>query len=277
MQGNYQTAPGLRWSVLKAGLVSGLQLQHELANPRGDKPCFSLGRAGHVAALTPGLFDIWPRLPDEHLTPSGAVSTKQATKDYLLDMASQGIEPLGRADVETARRIAVSVARHPIAAKTLDLCPQREFAVYANDPALGAVKAQADAYNKVTGILCDLKTVGGFGTFNTRACVNAITRFDYAGQLAWYRHVFQLAGLPVTEWRIVFVSSKAPHDVIVMVLGEAWQEYGQRRMEEAVDVYMDVAAGRVVGVEPELVEPSLPSWLIDDFEGDLPDLEGIDE
>lgn len=276
---NYQTAPGLRWSVLSAGLVSGLELAHQLQNPRQDTASMSKGRAAHVATLTPELLTTWPTVPPEFLTPSGNVSTKPDAKAWLSTMAQLGIEPLGAADVASAKAMATAINAHPISSETLGLCPDREFAVYATDAALGPVKAQADFYNRKTGCGGDLKSNGdrSKGRFDVRSCLSILVRRDYAAQLAWYRYVFELAGYTFDDWRIIWVDANAPHDVLVMTLGPSWQEYGQRRMEEAVSVYMDVKAGRIYGCAHQLVAPTLPDYLIDDFEGELQELEGIDE
>jgi hypothetical protein len=249
---NYNEAQGLRWSTLKTALVSGKALQHALVTPRADTTALGLGRAIHIATLTSDTPDL---LPAEHLTASGAVSTSAKTRAWL---AERG-ECYSPADWETAKRIAFEINLHPIARETLDLCEVREQPVYWTEVVDGVeipCKACPDLYGKA-GILADLKSHGR-GALDDRGVVGAILRYGYAGQLAWYERGLLANGMPVLEWRLLFVESAAPHDVYVAQLGEDWQAFGREQAERALAVY---ASGTFDGVAPGLVRLELSAWL----------------
>ena len=257
----YNEQAGLRWSSLAPGVQSGLQLAHERDHGREDTAALGLGRVVHVAALEPAGVTV-QLVPSEHLTPSGSLSTGAKTKTWAKECAAAGMEFTTPADLATAVQIASALRRHPAAADTLDACPVREVPVYATVDGVPG-KCCPDLYDPKTGILADLKTHSGRGRFSVRSVVAAMQAYRYPGQMAWYRRVMLAAGLAVSEVRLVFVDTAAPHDVIVVRLSEDWLAYGDSLVDTALANLAAVQSGVVQGVAPAIVEPDLPAWLAD--------------
>ena len=266
---NYNEIQAMRWSVLKAGTVSPLALQHALAYPAPDSAAKGLGRAAHLTTL---LNEEPPRVPDEHLTPSGKISTSKKTEAWL---AEQGdAEFYGDADIATAWAIRDAVMAHDEAAATLAACPIREVACTGEvdgEPA----KCKPDAIG--AAMLADLKTTTA--ALDARSLAREILKWGYHGQMAWYRKV---CGRDDLQVRLIFVQSKAPHDVAVVPLGEEWMALGDELVSRALGSLAQVraaeAAGvRAPGVAPGLLMVDVPRWLQEDEAngGDVDvDLEG---
>lgn len=260
---SYDQHPGLRWSRLSAGLQSGKRLRHELDHGRADTSALGLGRVAHMVTLTPD--EPIATVPPEHLTPSGALSTSAKTRAW----AAEAGEFASPADLATAQSIAAAVYGHAQARQLLDMCATREQPVYATLPGVGAVKCKPDAYDAFSGTLVDLKTHSSrSGSITIRSVQQAVTRYQYAGQMAYYRRVMAAAGLPVSEVVLIVVESAAPHDVIVARLGDDWMTYGDALVDEALAVWALVSAGTVEGVAPEIVDLPMPAWLVEDADSD---------
>ena len=265
---SYNEIKAMRWSVLKAGTVSPLALQHALANPSTDSAAKGLGRAAHLTTL---LNEDPPQVPDEHLTPSGALSTSAKTKAWIAENAGQ--EFYSAADIATAWAIRDAVLAHDEAAATLDACPIREVGVTGEVDGVPA-KCKPDAIGAT--MLCDLKTTSA--TLDTRSLAREILRWGYHGQMAWYRKV---CGRDDLEVRLIFVQSKAPHDVAVVPLGEEWMALGDELVSRALGSLARLRAAeesgvRAPGIAPGLLAVDVPRWLQED-EDTAEGLEGLND
>lgn len=272
---NYNDMPGLRWSRVKPGLDSPRALAYALDNAAPDSAAKGLGRAIHMVALE-GREP--PALPAVCLTPSGALSTSRESKAALAQLAADGIEAYTPTDIAEAKRLAHELTLHPIAAETLDLCPERERAWQATIGGV-LVKAQSDLWGRA-GILADLKSTSK-RISTERDLQSEIIRWGYHGQLAWYRRVMRACGQDVREMRLLFVQTVAPFDVAVVVLDDDWMAAGEEMVDRVFAHYAIVQAAReakipVPGAHPSLVSLPAPRWLVEDDEaGAAAGLEGF--
>lgn len=271
----YSNLPGLRWSRVKPGVDSPCALAYALDNPAPDSAAKGLGRAIHMVALE-GKEP--PSLPAVCLTPSGALSTSKESKAALAQLAADGVEACTPSDIAEAKRLSYELTLHPIAAETLDLCPERERAWQAT---IGGVlcKAQSDMWGRA-GILGDLKSTSK-RIATERDLQREILRWCYHGQMAWYRRVMRACGQDVLEVRMIFVQTVVPFDVAVVVLDDDWMAAGEALVDKVLANYAIVQAARAAGIpvpgaHPSLVSLPAPRWLIEDDEaGAAAGLEGF--
>ena len=287
---DYQALDAMRFSTLKAGLVSARALRHAIDVPRADSTAFREGRGVHVAVLQPQhADDELITAPDEHVTNSGALSGRKATLEWL--------SGIGRdATVLTARErlrvdgMAAAVASHNGATELLAECPDREVTAIwyeqLGDGSRIACKARADAAGE--GMLADLKTWRPRGAFSADNFGREVHRFQYHAQLGWYERGFRRAALqagiddPLANafeaWGWVVVDKRPPFDVLALDADGNMMEVGREMAREAFDVYeAALLSGEWPGINSGRCDVSLPPWAFDalDSADDL-DVEGFD-
>lgn len=264
----YNDMDGVRWSVLRDILTSPKHYRHREQHTRDDSPAMALGRAVHCAVLEPERFRaeaVQP--PPEHLTPSGALSTKPAARAWL---ESLGPEPmvLSERDWDACLRIAEAVAEHPDAALWLDEARVREHAVQWTETIDNVdvqCKAKVDAYCPRLSLLWDLKTVGGFAPFTLHRCEREIVSRLYYAQLGFYLRGLEAAGNVVESIGWICVESRAPFDVAVIEADADLLQAAREEADKAVIAYAHaVGSGSWHGVAPAKVVMRPPAWMLMD-------------
>jgi hypothetical protein len=191
---DYFKKPGLSFHQLKdCATVSPLYyyrryISGELPGP--DSDAMRVGRIVHLAALEPDKFATVPVVPAEHLTPSGGLSTKAATRVWLESLPSRDFST--PEELAMCGKLADAVRKHPEVAPLL-VGGQVEVEGFVDFDGVG-VKARADLI--AGGGVWDLKT-----TRNLDTCVAEARDLGYVEQLAWYARVFQchVGGLIMVE------------------------------------------------------------------------------
>lgn len=262
----YNDLPGVRWSDLRAALQSPKHLQHQLANKRSDSPAMAFGRAVHCAVLEPQRFAVEAfDYPEEHVTPSGAVSTSKPTREWLASLPAETML-LTTADRDAIARIVEAIEAHADASLWLAEAREREVEVQWTETIDGtdvACKAKADAYCPRLSLLWDLKTVGGFAPFSVHRVEREIVSRLYFAQAGHYAKGLEHSGRRVDSVGWVCVESKAPFDVIVIEADADLMQACRDEADKALIAYAHaVGSGDWHGCAPARVVMSPPAWML---------------
>jgi hypothetical protein len=263
----YHALPGLSSTGMKWILRSPAHYAENIRH-RVERTAFDVGHAAHAKILGVGM-DITV-YPDEHLTPSGNVSTKAATVAWVAEQRALGLAPVTPDRVADVEAMAEAVLRNPKARALLELPGRNEVSLFADDPETGVhLRGRIDRLadlpdGRVVNI--DVKTTTDVRRHKIR---RSIEDFGYDVQSETYRHLLRLNGLDPAPTHLIFVESKRPHEVRVVQLAHPdWIDGGARKMRDAIELYAHcVATGRWLGVddvpgEPEALDPR-PYYLDD--------------
>jgi hypothetical protein len=184
--------------------------------PGIDKASLRTGRLIHLAVLEPDKFRALPLCPAEHLTDSGNLSTKKATKDWIASLGGQDFVTANEAQQFTA--IAMAVVGNPDAQRIL--ChPQVACEVERFGERDGVqIKGKADII--IPGQVWDLKTTDSLDSI-IRQCRD----FCYPEQVAWYQDLFG-----VTGGGLIVVEKEEPHRVAVLAFEPAVMAAARKRV-----------------------------------------------
>ena len=153
----YHARPELSSTGVRRLLDSPARFQWDMTH-RTESVAFDVGHATHSRILGVGspVVDI----PDEHLTPSGNVSTKAAAKEWLAEQRAAGLVPIGAADRALIDGMAEAVLAHPAARDLLEGPGNPEVSAFATDPETGVdLRARFDRLCEDVAI--DVKTTAG--------------------------------------------------------------------------------------------------------------------
>jgi len=140
--------------------------------------------------------------PPEHTTPSGGLSTKKETKEWMATLADSEIVSV--AEMEKCHAMRAAVFADKTAALLLsEGKPEVETFTHKWG---AAVKGKADWYDRARGRVIDLKTIGNIEDIESH-CWD----FGYDRQLAWYMDLFEC-----DDHAVVFVEKEPPHRVVVV-------------------------------------------------------------
>jgi hypothetical protein len=197
-----------------------------------DKPAFMLGRAAHFLFL-------------EGAKRGGAFSTyfatsdtfedykKQAARDWRDDMVARGKTPLLSRDYDQLIGMAKQIAtdEHAISLLRGDI----ERSLFYKDKKTGLwIKARPDCIPNDSGDFADLKTTS---RISYPLLMNTIGQHGYHQQAALIREAAAtVLGLGMTSFSLVFVESKRPFAVRVVVLDPRDIDLGQRQNRRALDL-----------------------------------------
>lgn len=223
-------------------------------HPQPTKPAFDLGSAAHAKIL--GVGATITIYPDEHLTPSGAVSTKQATRDWEQEQRALGLIPIGRTDAAKVDAMAEAVLADTQARSILETITGREVTII-NDVDGVPSRARFDLYGH--GHAGDLKTTRDA---SPTAFNRSVGSYGYHIQQQWYEDVHRAeTGTPLERFTFIVVESAAPHLVGVYRLDFIWEDLAQKRTHQARQLYKACTeAGEWPGYSPVTLTP--PTWAI---------------
>lgn len=226
---------------------------------RRDSRAFDVGHAAHARILGVGAGVI--AYPDEHLTPSGNVSTKAATVAWEDEQRAAGLTPVSPADIAAVEGMAEAVLAHPTAAPLLEVAVLREVSVFADVDGVPS-RARFDALSDGTGrvVAVDLKTAydatpNGF--------TRSITKYGYDVQQAHYEAVCEAAtGNPIDTFTFIVVEKQPPYEVGVFTIEPFWVDMGRAKVKRARDLFRECTESGVwPGYDPEPVELTAPAWV----------------
>lgn len=231
---------------------------------RVESVAFDVGHAVHAQILGAGS-DVTP-IPDEHLTPSGAVSTKAATVAWLTEQRAAGLVPIGPADAYRIDAMTDAVLAHRGARRILEQPDaQSEVSAFATDPETG-VQCRA-RFDLLASTAADLKTTAGEASaigFGRDAA-----KHGYPIQEAHYLDVLEWATGERRPFVFLCVEKAAPHLVAVHQLDEVTRLVARELAARARRTYAEcLATDTWPGYPDEILTPHIPSWWINQADDD---------
>lgn len=229
---------------------------------RVEKTTYDLGHAAHSKILGVGLDVV--AYPDEHLTPSGNVSTKAATVEWAATQRSLGLAPVTPDQMADVEAMSEAVLAHPIARALLEKAGAPEQSVFAQDPQTGVfLRTRIDRLPEPDGgvtTLVDLKTAQSADPTEFRS---SAASYGYDVQSEMYQHALRLArGDEYTAFQFIVVEKTAPYLVSVVELDAEYAVIGQLRMRRAIDLYHECKTLDRWPGYPEVVHYiDAPRWL----------------
>lgn len=222
---------------------------------------FDLGTAVHTKVL--GVGERFISYPDEHLTPSGNVSTKAATVEWAERQREAGKIILTPSEAGLADAMAEAVLAHPLARKLFEREGDAEVSLF--DEFLGVKRrGRIDYLPKEGGIAVDLKTTVDA---SPQGFARSVARYGYHIQRAHYLDILKRVAGDARDMLFVTVEKEAPYLVAVHRLSPEFVDMGVTEALEAVDVYkrcMDTGEWPGYPMEIGLLSP--PMYAIYDYQ-----------
>nr|WP_228513918.1 PD-(D/E)XK nuclease-like domain-containing protein [Frondihabitans sp. VKM Ac-2883] len=226
------------------------------------KQSFDVGHAAHARILGVGSGTI--TYPNEHLTPSGAVSTKAATVVWAEDQRLAGLVPIAPAQAARVDGMAEAVLAHPTARKLLEQVGHAEASIFATDPDTGVpMRARFDFLpdSSEAPVAVDLKTTAKEAS--ALGFAKSIASYGYDVQQEFYERVLVAAGHDRLPFNFLVVETEAPYLVGVHQIDVIWQQMGAAKVQRALDLHAEcTATGVWPGYPDEVQLLSPPAWLV---------------
>ena len=262
----YHSRPELSSTQARQILDSPARYKWQLGQPPRTSDAFDVGHAVHAKVLGVGGAVI--EYPDEHLTPSGAVSTKAATVAWADQQRDAGYIPITRSQARQVDQMAESVLAHPVARQLFEQPGHAEASVFAHcgDTNID-VRARFDYLPELTvdqPIAVDLKTTRDKAT--VRDFSRAVSTYGYYIQQGHYLDTLELdTGRNDIGFAFVVVEKSAPYIVGVHQLDDYYGHIGIDRAREARRTLRECLD---TGTWPTGLEDTqyldAPNWLADD-------------
>lgn len=221
---------------------------------------FDLGTAVHTKVL--GVGGRFITYPDEHLTPSGNVSTKAETKAWEDERRAAGKIILTPNEGRMVDKMAEAVKANPVARRLFERPGHPEVSVF--DEYLGVKRrGRFDYLPDDGGIAVDLKTTvdaskAGFA--------RAAARYGYHIQRGHYLDILKRLGREV-DMLFVAVEKEPPYLVQVHRLSPEFAEMGETEAMAAVDTYRRcVDSGVWPGYPDEVAMLEPPVFAVYDYQ-----------
>lgn len=250
----YHAHPALSSTGARLLLDSPARFRCRQTHPEPHKDAFDLGAAVHTKVLGVGATVI--TYPDEHLTPSGAVSTKAATVAWADEQRANGLVVIGAAQAAHVDGMAEAVLAHPEARNILETVVGREVSIFADIEGV-AVRARFDIYDGSTA--ADLKSARDASPkgFNT-----TVGRYGYHIQEQWYREAHTaVVGTELDSFQFLVVENVAPYMVGVYDLDFMWEDIAKERTKRARELYRACTeTGMWPGYQAGTLTP--PTWAV---------------
>jgi hypothetical protein len=239
-------------------LDSPARFRYWADHPQPTKAAFDLGTAVHAKILGVGAPIVL--YPEEHLTPSGNVSTKAATVAWEAEQRAQGVTPIGRADAARVDAMAEAVLADDEARPILERVTGREVTIIQEIDGV-PVRARFDIYGD--GEAADLKTGRNA---SPQAFNRSVSTFGYHLQRRWYddTHAAE-TGSRLTAFPLIVVESAPPHLVGVYDLDLMYHDKAGEDCQKARRRYREcVERGRWPGYGRATL--TAPPWVVYDDE-----------
>lgn len=250
----YHADPALSSTQARRLLESPAKYRYSLDHPQEHKESFSLGTAVHTRILGTGATIV--TYPPEHLTPSGAVSTKQATITWAGEQRAAGNVVIAPSQARQVDGMAEAVLAHPDARKVLETIAGREVSVFADIDGV-PVRARFDIYDGKDA--ADLKSSrdASPGGFN-----RSVANYGYAFQERWYREVdIAATGTELESFKFIVCENFAPYLVGVYDLDFMWDDIAEEKVKRARDLYRECTeTGEWPGYPSVTLTP--PNWAV---------------
>jgi hypothetical protein len=250
----YHARPELSSTGARVLLDAPARFRHWVDNPQPTKAVFDLGTAAHAKVLGTGAGVVV--YPEEHLTPSGNVSTKAVTVTWEQEQRAKGLIPITTHDRDRVDAMAEAVLSNKEARAILEAVTGREVTIVADVDGVPS-RCRFDLYDGSRG--ADLKTARDASPKGFNRSVGA---YGYHIQERWYRDVHKAeTGTELASFPFIVVESSAPHLVGVYDLDFMWEDIAKKRTQQARDLYRAcTASGEWPGYSPVTLTP--PTWAV---------------
>lgn len=249
----YHARPELSSTQARLLLESAAKYRYAIDHPQKPKRAFDVGSAAHTKIL--GIGSDVVEYPEEHLTPSGNVSTKAATLAWAEEKRAGGLIPVSPDDVAAVNGMAESILAHPEARERLERAGDRELSVFADVEGIPS-RARLDG---LAGDAFDVKTTRK--TAEPVGFSREAIDHGYHVQEAWYRDVLKSAGVEFDRFLFFVVESTAPYLAGVIELDVIFQDMGRVAAIEARKRYRrGVETGQWPGYSERIELASPPAW-----------------
>jgi len=258
----YHAHPALSSTQARQLLDSPARFNYSRSHQQPRKDAFDLGTAVHTKVLGVGANVI--TYPEEHLTPSGAVSTKAATVAWAEEQRAKGLVLIGATQAAQVDGMAEAVLAHPTARALLEQDGAlSEASVFATDPEWDVpIRARFDL---LAPIAVDLKTTAKEASASGFS--KSVANFGYDVQQGHYLDAHELATGVRPNMVFVVVETAAPHLVGVHQLDRDFAEMGQVKARYARQRFAEcTAAGVWPGYPPQIGLLPPPVYAVYDFQ-----------
>ena len=230
----YHSLPSLSSTGARLLLESPAKFLYQQTHPQPHKDAFDLGTALHTKVLGVGSGVIG--YPPEHLTPSGSVSTKAATVEWVAEQRATGLVVISPAQMALVDEMAEAVLAHPTARALIEQeGAAAEASVFATDPVTGVdLRARFDL---LAAIGVDLKTTAK--SASPAEFERTVVNFGYDVQQEHYRDVHQIVTGDRLDFVFVVVETDAPHLVAVHQLDSLWVQMGATKARRARELFAE--------------------------------------
>jgi hypothetical protein len=260
---DYHSDPALSSTGARRLLESPARFDYWRTHRQPGKQSFDLGHATHARILGVGSGTV--QYPDEHLTPSGAVSTKAATVAWAEEQRAAGLVPIAPAQASRVDGMTEAVLAQPSARKLLEQLGHAEASVFATDPDTGVpMRARFDFLPddmSASHTAVDLKTTAKDAS--PLGFAKAIASYGYDVQQEFYERVLVAAGRDRLPFVFIVVETEAPYLVGVHQIDVIWEQMGAAKVQRALELHAEgTATGIWPGYPDEVQLLSPPAWLV---------------
>lgn len=265
----YHARPELSSTQARQILDSPARYKWALTQPPRTSDAFDVGHAVHAKVLGVGGAVI--EYPAEHLTPSGAVSTKAATVAWADGQRDAGYIPITSSQARQVDQMAEAVLAHPIARALFEQPGHAEASVFAQcDETLIDVRARFDYLPEPDSdysdqpIAVDLKTTSGKAT--VRDFGKSVSQWGYHIQAGHYLDALRLdTGRDDIAFQFVVIEKTAPYIVAVHQLDDYYAAIGIDEARRARAILRDCLDNNTwpTGLE-DVQHLGAPAWLSND-------------
>lgn len=231
-------------------------LAAEREQPREENEAFTLGAYLHALLLDPeSITENFILLGDiDRRTKEGKEKWESAQRRAGLSGARIITAPI----VAQANAMAQSVRENPAAAALLNTLTEREVTIIGEIGGRPA-KAKVDGIVRLAGacIVLDVKTTE---SASPRDFGGSAAKFAYFHQAAFYRRLVEQTVGVMDDFIIIAVEKKAPYLTAVYRLPFHAIETADRRIDELVERWWEVAEGDRTGYSLTIQELEPPRW-----------------
>lgn len=265
-EADYHQRPELSSTQARQILDSPARYRWALTQPPRTSDAFDVGHAVHAKVLGVGGAVI--EYPAEHLTPSGAVSTKAATVAWASSQRDAGYIPITASQARQVDQMAEAVLAHPVARALFEQPGHAEASVFAQcDETLIDVRARFDYLPELdhhNPVAVDLKTTSGKAT--AREFGRAVANYGYHVQAGHYLDALRIETdgdeIPM---QFVCVEKSPPYIVAVHQLDDYYAAIGIDEARRARRILRDCLDSDTwpTGLE-DVQYLGAPAWLDND-------------
>ena len=197
--------------------------------------------------------------PAEHLTPSGAMSTKKATKDWLSEQDKLGVTVCDDATYSMAQLLCSEAERHPICKHLIKRTTSNQVTLRWTDPKTGlSVQTRPD---RLAAGVCwgDDKTTRK----PLRQFMAAVSEYGYDIQQVMAMDGAAACGMPPLPFCFLVMQTTFPFDVGVIKLQQRVVDSAYARFHQALEGIKNEQYG---SADEDLRTAHVPFWWTERYE-----------